>query len=213
MSHSATETIGAPAAASLTYEGGDGRPLVHGLAEGRLVAVGRNPSCDLALAWDDRVSRTHAVVERLGSEWTVSDDGLSRNGTYVNGDRVAARRRLVDGDVIRVGNTLLRFRHHVKAGAGSTRTGGDAEVRAVTPAQRKVLVALCRPILATPDRFVTPASNAQIAEELILTVEAIKSHLRALFERFAVEGLPQTQKRMKLAEIAVRTGIVTERDL
>ena len=52
----------------------------------------------------------HAALERLGGEWTVVDDGLSRNGTYVNGERVTARRRLHDGDVVRVGGTAIAFR-------------------------------------------------------------------------------------------------------
>ena len=34
-------------------------------------------------------------------DWTVVDDGLSRNGTYVNGERIHGRRRLVDGDTPR----------------------------------------------------------------------------------------------------------------
>ena len=37
----------------------------------------------------------------------VCDDGISRNGTFVNNDRISGRRRLRDGDVIRVGRTML----------------------------------------------------------------------------------------------------------
>ena len=66
-------------------------------------SVGRGPGNDVALIWDDEVSRLHAELERVAGEWTVSDDGLSRNGTFVNGERISGRHRLRDGDVIRVG--------------------------------------------------------------------------------------------------------------
>src|SRR5438034_2671300 len=58
------------------------------------LALGRAAACDICLSWDRRVSGVHARLERLGGDWTVEDDGLSRNGTFVNGERVAGRRRL-----------------------------------------------------------------------------------------------------------------------
>ena len=51
----------------------------------------------------------HAVLERAGGHWTLVDDGLSRNGSFVNGRRVHGRRRLDHGDEIAVGHTLLVF--------------------------------------------------------------------------------------------------------
>jgi len=41
----------------------------------------------------------------------LADDGLSSNGTFVNGQRIVARRRLTDGDAIRVGATVILFRN------------------------------------------------------------------------------------------------------
>src|SRR3954447_1137463 len=76
-----------------------------------LLTVGRHSSCDISLPWDEKVSRTHAVLERLGEAWTIADDGISRNGTFLNSSRLASRQRLVDRDVVRVGATLLTFRH------------------------------------------------------------------------------------------------------
>src|SRR5436190_18103339 len=75
------------------------------------LTLGRHSSCDIALPWDARVSRTHAVLERLGYAWTLTDDGISRNGTFLNGNRLASRQRLVDRDVVRVGGTMVTFRH------------------------------------------------------------------------------------------------------
>ena len=46
----------------------------------------------------------------MGNDWAVSDDGLSTNGTYCNGERVRGRRRLRDGDQLRVGRSLVAFR-------------------------------------------------------------------------------------------------------
>jgi predicted ArsR family transcriptional regulator len=82
----------------------------------------------------------------------------------------------------------------------------------LSEAQRRVLLALCRPY-KEPGPFTTPATNQQIADELFLSVEAIKTHLRALFGKFGVEDLPQNQKRAKLVERAFQTGLVSERDL
>ena len=74
------------------------------------VTVGRRPEHDIALTWDTEVSRLHAQLEPVGPDWTVIDDGLSRNGTYVNGERVNGRRRLRDGDRIVFGETPVLFR-------------------------------------------------------------------------------------------------------
>jgi pSer/pThr/pTyr-binding forkhead associated (FHA) protein len=64
---------------------------------------------DVALTWDPGVSRVHAELARLADDWTVVDDGLSRNGTFVNGERVEGRRRRFDGDILRCGETDLSF--------------------------------------------------------------------------------------------------------
>ncbi len=46
----------------------------------------------------------------MGVEWVLVDEGLSRNGSFVNGERVEGRRLLDDGDELRFGRTLLRYR-------------------------------------------------------------------------------------------------------
>src|SRR5581483_338362 len=56
------------------------------LAEDRWrVTVGRRMDADIPLPSDPEVSRAHALLEWVGGQWTVVDDGLSRNGTFVNG--------------------------------------------------------------------------------------------------------------------------------
>ncbi len=57
-----------------------------------------------------------------------------------------------------------------------------------------------------------PASNKAIAAELCLEPPSVKTHLRALFAKLAVEDLPQNEKRARLAARAIEAGLVTVRD-
>ncbi len=52
-----------------------------------------------------------------------------------------------------------------------------------------------------------------MADELHLSVDAVKGHLRALFARFGIESLAQNQKRSRLVAEALQTGVVNVRDL
>jgi hypothetical protein len=203
------ERNGAP---FLVFYDGEGAQRVVTL-DGDTLSVGRSRDAAICLAWDTQVSRLHAEVARVGEHWVVSDDGLSRNGTYVNDARITGRRRLQDRDVIRIGLTAMLYRQPGAQADPSTAlaTGSDVSAR-VTPAQRRVLVALCRPF-AGGATFATPATNPQIAEELFLTVAAVKTHLRALFEAFEIGELPQQEKRHRLVALAFSSGIVSERDL
>jgi DNA-binding NarL/FixJ family response regulator len=74
------------------------------------------------------------------------------------------------------------------------------------------LVALCRPYKGG-GKFATPATNQEIGAELHLSVDAVKTHMRALFEKLGVGDLPQNQKRVALVERAMNAGVVTQRDL
>jgi DNA-binding CsgD family transcriptional regulator len=180
---------------SLVFRDGEGSLQVVALDALTALTIGRGSGCDLRLPWDERVSRLHAQLDRVGSDWTVVDDGLSRNGTFLNGERVTGRRRLRDGDTLLLGETSFGFR----------------DARGAT-SQLQILTALCRPYKQeTP--YATPASNQQIAAEVYLSVDAVKTHLRTLFQKFHVEDLPQNQKRTKLVERAFALGVVSRRDL
>ena len=161
--------------------------------------IGRRASCDVALPWDDSVSRLHAELVRMGSDWVLSDAGLSHNGTFVNGERVRGRRRLRDGDVVTVGATQLIFNAPQAASttAGVTRVAQEQIHVTLTPAQRRLLMVLCRPLLESG--YATPASNRQIAEDLVISLDTVKGTLSALFTLFRVAELPQNQKRATLA--------------
>jgi pSer/pThr/pTyr-binding forkhead associated (FHA) protein len=64
------------------------------------VTIGRSPRNEIALRWDGEVSRLNAALERVGPDWVLSDDRLSRNGSYVNGERELSRRVLRPDDLI-----------------------------------------------------------------------------------------------------------------
>jgi pSer/pThr/pTyr-binding forkhead associated (FHA) protein len=193
-------------------EEGAGQRIVALDGQGDRLSIGRAVSNDVSLPWDTEVSRLHAELECIGGEWTVSDDGLSTNGTYVNGRRAAGRVRLRDGDVVRVGRTSIAFRRPEGEDSRPTRVAGPhLTLGDLTPTQRQVLVALARPY--RDDEFATPATNQAIADELHLSVDAVKANLRALFGRFGIEHLAQNQKRSRLVAEALQQGVISTRDL
>ena len=71
------------------------------------LTIGRAGDNAVVLARDDFASAQHARVEAQRDGLWVIDLG-STNGTFVNGDRIDGRRRLRDGDVVKVGDTELR---------------------------------------------------------------------------------------------------------
>src|SRR6476661_8193311 len=191
----------------LLYRDGGGTQIILALAGP--VTVGRRTERDVALPWDTEVSRLHAQVEPIGSDWIVVDDGLSRNGTYVNGERVNGRRRLKDGDRIVVGETSITFRAP-RDTSDSTAAITVEHTVSLTETQRRILVALCRPL--QDSAYATPATNRDIAAEVHLSVDAVKAHLRAIFERFGLDDLPQNQKRARLAATALVNGVVKQHE-
>jgi hypothetical protein len=80
----------------------------------------------------------------------------------------------------------------------------------LTDTQLGILAALCRP-LAGGNHFATPATNQEIADEVFLSVDAVKGHLRTLYRKFGIEDLPHNQKRARLVELAIEGGYVQER--
>ena len=176
------------------------------------LTIGRAEGCDLHLGWDHEVSRLHAQLEHIGTDWVLGDDGLSRNGTYVNGERLTGRHRLRDGDVVLVGGTTISYRANRTAPSLDTEIAQNTvTISSLSPTQRQVITALCRPYMSGSP-YATPATNQQIADEIYLSVDSVKNHLRTLFGKFGVEDLPQNQKRARLVELAFRSGLVSERN-
>jgi pSer/pThr/pTyr-binding forkhead associated (FHA) protein len=177
----------------------------------REVSIGRSPACAIALPQDGEVSRLHASLQWLDVGWTVIDDGLSRNGTLVNGRRIVGRRRLADGDAVQCGATVLKFHDPSVLGDGSTTRRSPSTAGPVSPAQRRVLVELCRPFADGTD-FVVPPGNTEVALALQIGVESVRTHVKALYRLFEIAPGPSGERRTALAEVAIRTGAVEPAD-
>jgi DNA-binding CsgD family transcriptional regulator len=178
-----------------------GRELVS-LEAGRLT-LGTDPANDLALPADPTLSRLHAVLERYEAGWCVRDLG-SRNGTFVNGQRIWSERSLRPGDELRVGAARLVYRGEEPGGAGTQASEPAPEL---TRREREVLVVLCRTVLAG-EAFTEPASIREIADALVVTEAAVKQHLAHLYDKFGIHGGGE-RRRVRLANEALRRGAVT----
>jgi pSer/pThr/pTyr-binding forkhead associated (FHA) protein len=181
-------------------------------AEGDRVTVGADASSDVYIADDAAVSRLHAVVENYGAGWAVRDLG-SRNGTYVNGERVLGEQALHAGDELRIGTTRLIFREHGISDREARRTQvleGDPSPD-LTRRERDVLRALCRP-LASSDPFTQPASIKDIAKELVVTEAAVKQHLLHLYDKFGLDDQSEN-RRVRLANETIRRGLLNPIEL
>jgi pSer/pThr/pTyr-binding forkhead associated (FHA) protein len=135
----------------------------------------------------------------------------SRNGTYLNGERISAERVLRSGDEVRVGKSRLIFWEVKDAGEAP----GDEETVSAQPVELPprltrreldVLVVLCRP-LVSDDPFPEPASVRRMASELFVTEAAVKQHLQNMYDKFSIPS--EGDRRVRLANEALRRGAVT----
>jgi pSer/pThr/pTyr-binding forkhead associated (FHA) protein len=179
--------------------------------EGERLSVGKHESNDLTLPWDASLSRLHAVFERYAAGWCVRDLD-SRNGTWVNGERILRERPLRHGDRILLGRTQVVFRaDEATARWGPTETQPAERAPELTRRERDVLVALCRRAL-NEDVFPEPASNREIAEALVVSEAAVRQHLLRLYDKFGIhEG--SERRRVRLANQAIRRGAISMGDL
>ena len=168
-----------------------------------VTTVGRGDGCDIRLD-DPSVSRLHAELVRRGPYVYVTDLGLSRNGTRVNG-RPVARRVLDDGDVLSFGAARCRI-----GGLPPEELTAESEMRRsaapeLTRRELDVLTSLCRPALSD-EAFATPATATEIAADLVVTEAAVKQHLLRLYTKFRIaEGI---NRRTRLANEVVALGLV-----
>lgn len=196
----------------LAFRDGLGDLRIMALGGAQRLAIGRVAGNDVVLDWDPQVSRSHAQIERIGQDWVLIDDGLSRNGTHVNGERLGGRRRLGDGDVVLIGQTTIVYRA-ASGGHETTLAALRLPLVRLTAAERRVLVALCAPLAADGEPARVPATNREIAAELQLSLDGVKTHVRALFGKLGVRDLPQYRKRTELARRALDAGLVTRDEL
>ena len=202
----AAERLGLP---FLVYRDGDGVQRIYALELGRRsVTIGRRDEADVSLPWDPECSRLHAELELRAGEWTISDDGLSQNGTWVNELRLYGRRRLADGDVVRIGRTLLTFSQPGTVGIGPTLVPGELSATPrFSEQQQRILRELCRPLFGDGEG-VTPTSDEEIAAALGTPVETVTIELDHLTRALGLEDMPTSEARAEVALLALRSGLV-----
>lgn len=183
----------------------------------REVTIGRDVGLaavdgHLATLGDPAVSRLHALILPKPTGWCVQATDAT-NGLFVNGQRLAPGtvRLLGNGDEIRLGErTTLVFHTLAAATDDRSRTEAARPVPDLTPGERRVLLALCAPVL-DGDAFTPPASVQAIAAELFVTESAVKQQLGRLYLKFDV--LEGSDRRLRLANEALIRGAVTLTDL
>ena len=176
------------------------------------LTLGRRPEADVPLAWDPEVSRLHAELEYKAGEWTLCDDGFSQNGTYVNGLRIHGRRRLTDGDLLRIGQTSIAFCDPGIGGLGVTLAPGELGIAPkFSEQQQRILRALCRPLLGDGEG-VTPTSDEGIAELTGIPVESVTIELDHLTRALGLDDMPHPERRAEVALLALRSGLVEADD-
>lgn len=190
--------------AHLVFRDRAGHQVIYQLPEHgrRTVVLGRLRECEVCLDWDLEVSRSHARVHPADGEWAITDED-SRNGSFVNRERLRPTRGLRDGDIVVLGRTSILFRQPALGDAGEPSRLSDLE--------RRVLIELCRP-LADPAHG-RPAEDRAIADRLGLRSAELDHRIRRLLERFGISGCEPTEARARLAAAALQSGTVSPRDL
>lgn len=189
------------------------------LSDRGVVTLGRRPEADVCLPWDPSISRLHAELVHRSGEWMIADDGLSQNGTLINGMPVEGRRRLHDGDLITLGRTSLTFCAPSPEADGSERQDPDAtmslpEMRPVltySEQQQLVLRELCRP-LREDGEGVQPAPDAEIGRVLGIDDQVIARELDAVAYSFGYSEIAPDERRLRTALTALRSGLVDTTD-
>jgi hypothetical protein len=168
-----------------------------------VTTIGRGKSVDIHLDHSS-VSKLHAEIIRRGPYVYVSDLGLSRHGTRVNG-KLVAQRLLENGDVLSFGTQRGRI-----GGLPAEEVPPESEQRRsampeLTRREVDVVAALCKPALCA-DAFVAPASARDIAADLVVTEAAVKQHLLRLYQKLKIAEGPN--RRVRLANEVVARGLV-----
>jgi len=75
-----------------------------------VITLGRDEKNDISIQGDPLVSRRHAIIEKEGENFYITDKG-STNGTYLNNNPIPPKTRILikKGDMIQVGKTKLNI--------------------------------------------------------------------------------------------------------
>ena len=168
-----------------------------------VTTIGRGRSVDVHLDHPS-VSKLHAEIVRRGPYAYVSDLGLSRNGTRVNG-RVVAQRLLENGDVLAFGSQRCQVFGLPAETVLHEVCMRRSAMPELTRREVDVVAALCQPALSD-EAFVAPATAREIAADLVVTEAAVKQHLLRLYQKLRIAEGPG--RRVRLANEVMALGLV-----
>ncbi len=170
---------------------------------GERTVIGRHPNCHVVLE-NGAVSRHHAQILETHGAYYI-EDLRSRNGTYVNGERVEGQRELVDGDEIRLCDVTLQFEMSSVDGSSThlvnNQTSSDSGVALAHGASKfpdlddsRVFVlsdAIEEPEFDSSSKLDSAERKARIAKagsvDPEIKLKAILELTRALVDQLAVE--------------------------
>jgi len=173
--------------AQLIERSGETAGRIHPLPAG-VFRIGRAAGNDLTIATNAHLSRIHAQIAWDGRGYRLSDLG-SKNGTFLNGERITAPVRLHHGDVIEVAGVQLVFQAEE-----ATQTAVPAAamlLASLTPREREVLALLVQGL-----------SGKEIAARLFLSARTVENHLASIYDKLRVRG------RAEAIALAVAQGVV-----
>ncbi len=177
----------------LSVQDGTRRQAVD--VEGAVARIGRVPECEVQLPGDPTVSRVHAVIEQTSEGLVLTDPG-SRNGTYLNGERLTRPRLVNPSDRVRIGPFVIVLQSAEDAYLETADAGqaGEARLQLLTGLSARELEVL---------RLVAAGhSDQQIAETLFLSIKTVQSHLDRMRDKTGC------RRRPELLRFAIDHGVV-----
>jgi hypothetical protein len=223
---------------AVAYRGAEWR-----LRPGDVLTIGRSPTCQVRLPEDDHLSRHAATLRVMRDCVLVHNDSSTKPLVLrppVGEDRVVEPGSAMaslpygcfsvvfpgrGGTSVLVGVDASTMSHHSPPRGTVTASGNatptvTAPVR-FTPAQLRVLTALCAPMLTWSGPRAVPATCRQIADRLGLQPNYVRNVLKAIRETLSGYGIPGLiageeagdDFRWALARCALRNGWVGERDV
>lgn len=175
-------------AATLTCVAGNDQGVVFPIAFAESV-IGRADDADLRVR-DRAASRRHAILCRAGNRYTIREL-TSTNGVYVNGVRARGEREVRSGDILELGQTMLRFDGH-------ERSPGEMTDISALPAE----LAPEPPVSSTPEPAAALA-EAQPSPAPVVSPSAQTEELPPHLRRAPVEAL-----LMSLGALLMVAGVV-----
>jgi serine phosphatase RsbU (regulator of sigma subunit) len=153
------------------------------------LTFGRAADADVVVS-DGSMSRNHARIIADGDAWIVEDLG-ARNGTFVNGDRIDGRRQIGEGDVIKMGATLVRV---TTPGRESDRGLGSSDLAS----------SIFRPVAEMARTELHGAESSRVAARL----KAINDFHRAIAGAISLDALLELLLERLFAVLHPEEGVI-----